>query len=513
MRHFVFTSLLMLLGNLGCHDIYASVPKPLKTISKQQLVDKIKGGWAGQTIGTTYGWTTEFMYPGTYVQDYQTLPWHDDYINEAMSAFPGLYDDVYMDLMFVGVLEKKGLQAELKDFGEAFAQTKFQLWHANQVGRYNVQNGVAPEMAGNWVNNPHADDIDFQIEADFAGLMSPGMPKAATQISQKVGQLVNSGDGLYGGVFVANMYSNAFLSSDIQFVLENSLSAIPKQSDFYKIIRDVITWHKKHPKDWKQTWFLLQQKWSEEVGCPSMVYHPLNIDAKMNAAYVVMGLLYGEGDYTKTAEIATRAGQDSDCNPATALGVLGTIIGYSNIPDYWKAPLVKAENNKFSHTNYSLKDVYEIGYKHAIENLQLNGAVITGETITFPKYDVFDVPYVKNFEGHYPKETVKINRTVSDELEFQFEGVGFVLRGVSRDPNKNLSDILSADLYIDGVLMETAEFPTEESKTRADLFWKYQLPKGKHAVKVKIKRATSSQNLYVVDYLVYDNKPTHGMKY
>ena len=33
-------------------------------ISKEVLLDKIKGGWAGQTIGCTYGGPTEFKYRG-----------------------------------------------------------------------------------------------------------------------------------------------------------------------------------------------------------------------------------------------------------------------------------------------------------------------------------------------------------------------------------------------------------------------------------------------------------------
>ncbi|MCO7111845.1 ADP-ribosylglycohydrolase family protein [Bacteroides uniformis] len=51
-------------------------------------------------------------------------------------------------------------------------------------------------------------------------------------------------------------------------------------------------------------------------------------------------MLYGEGDFTKTIDISTRAGQDSDCNPASAAGILGTMIGYSNIPEYWKGTFV-----------------------------------------------------------------------------------------------------------------------------------------------------------------------------
>ena len=59
---------------------------------------------------------------------------------------------------------------------------------------------------------------------------------------------------------------------------------------------------------------------------------PFNIDAKLNGAYIVMGLLYGEGDPMKTLEISTRCGQDSDCNPSNALAVLGVINGFSGLP-------------------------------------------------------------------------------------------------------------------------------------------------------------------------------------
>ena len=45
------------------------------TMSKVQLENKIKGGWAGQTIGVSFGSYTEFRYQGTFIQDYQTIPW------------------------------------------------------------------------------------------------------------------------------------------------------------------------------------------------------------------------------------------------------------------------------------------------------------------------------------------------------------------------------------------------------------------------------------------------------
>ena len=60
------------------------------------------------------------------------------------------------------------------------------------------------------------------------------------------------------------------------------------------------------------------------MGCAEGVFAAFNIDARLNAAYVVLGLLYGKGDMTRTISIATRAGQDSDCNPSSAAGILGS---------------------------------------------------------------------------------------------------------------------------------------------------------------------------------------------
>ena len=47
------------------------------TLSKVKLMDKIKGGWAGKTIGCTYGGPIEFNYNGTMVQDYVKINWPD----------------------------------------------------------------------------------------------------------------------------------------------------------------------------------------------------------------------------------------------------------------------------------------------------------------------------------------------------------------------------------------------------------------------------------------------------
>ena len=88
------------------------------TISKEKLHDKIKGGWAGQTIGVTLGGPHEFKYNGSFMQDYQPIVWYDGYIKNTMVYNSGLYDDLYMDLTFVDVFEKYGLNAPVDSFAQ-----------------------------------------------------------------------------------------------------------------------------------------------------------------------------------------------------------------------------------------------------------------------------------------------------------------------------------------------------------------------------------------------------------
>lgn len=484
------------------------------TITRQVLEDKIKGGWAGQTIGVTFGGPVEFRFCGTMIGDNQPLTWNDTLLKHNMTRNWGLYDDVYMDLTFVNVMEQYGLDAPVDSFASTYANAGYMLWHANLAGRYNVLHGIKTPATGHWLNNPHADDIDYQIESDFAGLMSPAMPQAAAAISDKIGHIMNYGDGWYGGVYVSTMYSLAFASSDINYIVTEALKAIPAQSDFYRCIHDVIDWHKKYPADWKQTWFEIQRTWSDEVGCPEGVFHPFNIDAKINAAYVVLGLLYGNGDFTKTMEITARCGQDADCNPSTAGGILGCIFGYDKIPAYWKQGLSTIEDIDFAYTTMSLKKTYAVSVKHALQNIQRNGGKVDGDKISIPVQAIKEVKYEKSFEGHYPVSSFEVNKTLSktgDEISFEFTGNGYVLNGSSAmSDHKDRSDPfeLEAEVYIDGKLKEKALFPVSYNQRRMDLLlYAYQLPEGKHTVRIKLINEKAGESIRATRCIVYAAKP------
>ncbi len=500
------------------------------SFTRQQLLDKIKGGWAGQTIGVVYGAPVEFKYQGSIIPDYQNIPWREGYVKYWWDKKPGLFDDVYTDLNFVAVFEKYGLQVTTDTIAHHWASTAYHLAHANQASRYNILNGIMPPKSGFWKNNPHADDLDFQIEADFIGLMAPGMVNSATEIANRVGHIMNSGDGWYGGVFVSALYSLAFISNDVQEIVQQALKTIPEGTKFHDCIADVIKWRKQFPNDWQATWFELQKKWNQDVGCPKGVFLSFNIDAKINSAYAAIGLLYGNGDFTQSVDIAARCGQDADCNPATVGGVLGVMLGYSKIPSFWLNPLREIEALNFPETEMSLNKAYQLSLKHALGMISLAGGSVNVDQIRIPLSNPVPVAFEQNFESTFPIFRDRFDKSFTDELSYDFNGNGFIFYGnlvknskIDKDYIDRVSKRVGSEvfglaepndpyvaellMYIDGKPDESIKLPMKNSSRRLEPAWKYQLLEGKHNVTLKWLNPKPEYEIRINDIVVYSGIP------
>jgi len=331
----------------------------VRCITVEDYVDKMKAGWVGQMAGVGWGGPTEFRYKGEIIPEDKMPQWKPEMINQFRQ------DDIYVEMTFMRTLELYGFDCSIRQAGIDFANSGYRLWHANRNGRDNLRKGIAPPDSGHPEFNTHADDIDYQIEADYAGLIAPGLPNVAIKLGEKFGRLMNYGDGLYGGQFVGGMYAEAFFEDDMVKIVEAGLKCIPKDSQYAECIRDVLAWYKENPDDWEETWQLINDKYHlntayRRFSC-SGPKGEFNIDAKINGAYIVMGLLYGKGDLDQTIIISTRCGQDSDCNPSNAGGILFTTVGFKNLPDKFKSAL--NPEGKFSHTPYNFPTLVEVSKK------------------------------------------------------------------------------------------------------------------------------------------------------
>jgi len=533
----IFILAFMLVFAVSCKQKTAvsEISTSENTLTHEQLKNKIKGGWAGQTIGVVYGAPVEFKYQGSLIPDSQIIPWNDTYIKYWWDKKPGLFDDIYTDLNFVSAIEKYGVNVSMDTIANHWANTSYHLAHANQASRYNILNGIMPPASGFWKNNPHADDLDFQIEADFIGLMSPGMVNSATDIADRVGHIMNSGDGWYGGVYVSALYSLAFVMDNPESIAAEAIKTIPEGTKFNECITDVLRWHKKYPDDWKATWFELQKKWNADVGCPKGVFLSFNIDAKINSAYVTIGLLYGKGDFTKSIDIATRCGQDADCNPATVGGVLGVMLGYDAIPDFWLTPLKEIENLNFEGTPMSLSKAYELSYKHSLASIINAGGSVIDDKIEIPYQKPIPVAFEQNFVNTYPIFRDRFDRSFTHELSYDFTGNGYIFYGnivktskvdkyyVDRVSSRVGSEIFgltekedpyvaNLDVYIDGELDESIKMPMKATSRRLEPDWKYQLPEGKHNVTLKWINPNPDYEIRINDIVIYsENQPQSNL--
>lgn len=505
MRNRIFLTLagaaLLAIASVSCSDT------TVVTISKDVLRDKIKGGWAAQTIGCTYGGPTEFRYRSCMIPDSIAIAWDGNSVTRAMTYNKNLYDDVYMDLTFVKVFDRLGLDAPVDSFALAFANAGYNLWHANQQARYNILHGIMPPESGHWLNNPHADDIDFQIEADYAGLMSPGMPDAACHFADGIGHIMNYGDGWYGGVYVAAMYSLAFVYDDVNTIVNEALKVIPEQSRYYKCMSDVIRWHGEYPEDWKAVWQLAQDNYGEDVGCPEGVLRPYDIDAVINSAYILIGLLYGEGDFEKTLEISTRCGQDSDCNPASAAGILATMMGYSNIPSKFLEPLKAAEDLEFAYTDMSLNQTYEMSYRQALQVIEKFGGNVGDEEVTVRMNKPRPVRLEQGFEGLVPREICEFKHKFADNAEtFEFDGKAVVLCGryMKDDFDVKLDYVARIEATVDGEVQPVVELPCCYRGRLEQLWYNYQLEPGHHTVSIRVLNPDPEVWIESSAYKVYD---------
>lgn len=464
-------------------------------LDKSVLIDKIAGGWAGKMVGVSYGAPTEFKSLGKIIED--SILWEPKNIENAKWE-----DDLYVQMSLMDVMEQRGINADAKVYQEFFANAHYKLWHANAQARKNYYDSIFPPLSGHPDFNLHADDIDFQIEADYIGMMCPGLPQLANQWSDKIGHIMNYGDGVYGGAFIAALYSGAYLDDDIYDIITKALRSLPVESDYYKIIQDVLSFYKQYPKDWKKTWQKIQDKWEGTDICGAGVN--FNIDAKLNGAYVAIGLLYGEGDIVKTMDITTRCGHDSDCNPSSALGVLGIIKGFHSFPVEYKKVLENIKDTLFIHTDYTLEKAIHKTLSNIEKNIIDCGGTVTEDFIEFKSQEPKPLPFEVSFPNTvFSKRTIlhkdsscemkgkwNIENNVifsdheGDKVSFEFEGTGIALYGWwVKNGGK-------ADVYVDGALKRTIDcyyYYGKHEHKNANIFHILNLQEGKHEIRLVVR--------------------------
>lgn len=281
------------------------------------IQDKIRGGLLGQLMGDLNGLKHEFKYldePGnvtTYVPGLPVGAWTDD--------------DTDFEWVHVVAMHQRGVP--LIPAGDIAALWKAhinrRIWCANQFARQLMDLGLVPPLTGNAALNPWSDfNIAGQFTCETYGLIAPGLPQTAARIGLHYTRAAIDGEPAQTTQLFDAMIATAFLTDDLERILDAGMAALDPRSSVRQVVADVRAWHRQHPDDWRAVRRLVKEKYIRFGGA----MRDRN-GYELNTASIIAALVFGQGDYVRTSITAFNFGWDADCNAATACTVVGVIKG------------------------------------------------------------------------------------------------------------------------------------------------------------------------------------------
>jgi hypothetical protein len=191
---------------------------------------------------------------------------------------------------------------------------------AERAAYRNLVLGLEPPATAVW-RNPYREWVGAQIRGDLWGYVSPGDPARAAALAFRDASLSHSANGIYAALWVAAVLAASFVVPDVRAAVEAGLGQVPTRSRLADALREVLAMHAE-ALAWTAALERVRERWS--------AYHWMH--AVSNAAVVSAALLWGEGSFERTVELAVQGGWDTDCNGATVGSVLGAMQGTAGLP-------------------------------------------------------------------------------------------------------------------------------------------------------------------------------------
>jgi len=317
----------------------------------KKLLDRIHGAWLGRVAGCVLGKPVEPFGYWYKIADYLRLtnsyPLRDyiprlDPMPDDFPVGPGASgnflgeisgapsdDDTDYTILALHTLETYGLDFTTSQVAAEWMShlAYYNTWTAERTTYRNLILGVPPVEAARFLN-PEREYIGARIRADLFGLVVPGNPELAAELAFRDAALSHTKNGIYSAMFTAACIAWAFVTGNIEEIIRVGLSEIPADCRQAEAIREVLA-IRQEIDSWETAYQRLLPKHAR--------YHPVH--AINNTAWMVLAMLYGQGDFERTIGTAVMCGFDTDCNAANAGTVLGLLTGAESLPPKWTDPL------------------------------------------------------------------------------------------------------------------------------------------------------------------------------
>ena len=299
--------------------MYDTFIPSVQKISLETYRDKVLGCWTGKNIGGTIGAPFE----GRREMNDAT------FYTQKLGGKPAPNDDLDLQLIWLLAAEENGLyHLNERILGEYWLTHITGPWNEYGVCKANIRNGLVPPLSGSCNNDKWKYSNGAWIRSEIWACLFPGSPDEAAQFAYFDSCCDHCGEGIYAEIFTATMESAAFIVNDIREIIKVGLSRIPADC---RIARSVKLACDSYDKG---TAFVAARE--------AMVKDSADLgwfQAPANIGFVILGLLYGEGDFGKSVCLANNCGDDTDCTAGTVGAIMGIVLGRSGIPGKWIEPI------------------------------------------------------------------------------------------------------------------------------------------------------------------------------
>lgn len=282
----------------------------------EQYRDKVYACWMGKNIGGTMG----APYEGT--KEYLDVK---GYATREGEVLPN--DDLDLQLAWLIAAERCGVtRVNAKALAEHWLLFICPHWNEYGIGKANLKMGLLPPLSGDYHNDwKHSNGA--WIRTEIWACINPGRPDVAAKYAIEDACIDHgTGEGTYAAIFVAALQSAAFVLNDLRQCIAVALSKIPADSRMARSVRLTIDCYDKGltARETRDT----IQKSNADIGDGWF-------EAPSNVSYVVLGLLYGEGDFKRSMIEAINCGDDTDCTAGTVGATFGILHGMKAFPEDW----------------------------------------------------------------------------------------------------------------------------------------------------------------------------------
>ncbi|HOK47536.1 MAG TPA: ADP-ribosylglycohydrolase family protein, partial [Bryobacteraceae bacterium] len=167
--------------------------------------------------------------------------------------------------------------------------------------------------------------IGAQFSAEIYGMVAPGMPNLAARLGREMGHVQGYAEAADGSAFVAGLLSLAFAENDPKQVVRQAARLIDPSSPYRQALDQTIAMAERG-RPYGEIAREIQDRWGVE-------YQTTN-SAVINGAITALAVWFGEGDFSRSVNVALQAADftDADCNAATAAAVVGVMHGMRALP-------------------------------------------------------------------------------------------------------------------------------------------------------------------------------------